>query len=86
MPLEDCDPDDLTVEEARELLRRMRERQALEAPVKKEGESKKRARSTALDIDDSDSDEIIITGESQSRKRSRESNGSAIDIIDLTAD
>ena len=84
VPLEERDPDDLTAEEARELLRRMRQREQEQVEIKKEGK-KKRARSPTFG-GDSDVEEVSVTGEGPSRKRSRPSTDSGIEIVDLTDD
>ena len=76
-PLEDRDPESLTVEEARELVRRQREQLAGMATVKNE----KREHS-AVDGDDEDSDLVVI--EQRVRKRYRTSQDSGLAVIDLT--
>ncbi|KAI5362322.1 hypothetical protein Slin15195_G059730 [Septoria linicola] len=85
VPLEERDPDDLTPEEARELVRRLRRTQQQQIEIKKEGLKKKRARSATLDAD-SDSEGVVITGATSSRKRARQSTDSGIELIDLTED
>ncbi|EME84101.1 uncharacterized protein MYCFIDRAFT_214617 [Pseudocercospora fijiensis CIRAD86] len=86
-PLEDRDPDDLTPEEARELVRRMREREKLQAAIKKEIKREKRNRSDTLNVDDeSDHEGVLVTGEGPARKRARASTDSGIECIDLTGE
>ncbi|KAK5720873.1 hypothetical protein LTR15_006835 [Elasticomyces elasticus] len=83
LPLEERDPDSLTAEEARELVRQMRATQKDNVQVKRE----KRERSgTALNDDDEDEDDAHASSESRSRKRQRRSTDSAIDVVDLTDD
>lgn len=81
MPLEDRDPDDLTPEEARELVRRMRAREDEQVRVKQE----KRDHSTMVDDDEDDDDEVTIS-ETRGRKRYRTSHDSGVDTVDLTDD
>lgn len=76
MPLEERDPDTLTAEEARELVRLQRQKLQDRAKVKKE----KRERDDE-EADDSD-DEVEVTR--QQRKRPRMSNDSGIEVIDLS--
>lgn len=85
VPLEDRDPDDLSPEEARELVRRLRQSQRQQIEIKKEGLKNKRARSATLDAD-SDGEGVVITGATSSRKRSRQSADSGMEIVDLTED
>ncbi|KAK5688699.1 hypothetical protein LTS10_000677 [Elasticomyces elasticus] len=81
VPLEERDPDSLTAEEARELVRQMRATQKDNVQVKRE----KRERSgTALD--DDDEDDVRASSESRGRKRQRRSTDSAIDVVDLMDD
>ncbi|KXT08934.1 hypothetical protein AC579_9359 [Pseudocercospora musae] len=88
-PLEDRDPDDLTPEEARELIRRMRDREKHQAFIKKEIKREKRDRSDTVNLDDeSDDDGVLVTGEgaAPARKRARASTDSGVECIDLTGD
>ncbi|KAK4896973.1 hypothetical protein LTR27_005220 [Elasticomyces elasticus] len=81
VPLEERDPESLTAEEARELVRQMRATQKDNVQVKRE----KRERSgTALD--DDEEDDARASSESRGRKRQRRSTDSAIDVVDLTDD
>jgi hypothetical protein len=89
VPLEARDPDNLTPEEARELVRRMRAREEDKTRIKQEASARikkeKRDHSTYLEDDDEegDEDEVTITGQSK-RSRLSASNDSGIEIIDLT--
>ena len=78
-PLEERDRNDLTLEEARELLRLKRTQESNAVKVKKE----KRRR--AAEDDDQDDGEMTIT-EERKAKRARESTDSGIEIVDLTDD
>lgn len=84
VPLEERDPDDLSPEEARELVRRHRQREQERIKIKKETQEK-RARSDAFD-GDSDVEELSVTGEGSTRKRHRTSTDSGVEIVDLTED
>lgn len=84
LPLEQRDPDDLSPEEARELVRRLRQREQERIKIKKEAQEK-RARSDAFD-GDSDVEELPVTGEGSARKRHRPSTDSGVEIVDLTED
>ncbi|KAK1820342.1 hypothetical protein LTR12_005205 [Friedmanniomyces endolithicus] len=75
-PLEDRDPDSLTAEEARELVRRMRAQQDEQVRIKRE----KRARSVTHD----DDEPAAVASENRRRKRPRASHDSGIDVVDLT--
>ncbi|KAK0786466.1 hypothetical protein LTR91_022384 [Friedmanniomyces endolithicus] len=75
-PLEDRDPDSLTADEARELVRRMRAQQDEQVRIKRE----KRARSVPHD----DDDRAAVALETRRRKRPRASHDSGIDVVDLT--
>lgn len=81
-PFEERDPDTLTREELRELLRRRTEKVEELQRVKQEGV--KRERATTI-IDDDDDDQVVITGEGSSKRR-RTSDDSAIEVVDLTDD
>ncbi|KAF7194544.1 hypothetical protein HII31_04050 [Pseudocercospora fuligena] len=86
-PLEDRDPDDLNPDEARELIRRMRDREKEQASIKKEIKREKRDRSDTVNVDDeSDDDGVLVTGEGPARKRARASTDSGVECIDLTGD
>ncbi|PPJ51979.1 hypothetical protein CBER1_10695 [Cercospora berteroae] len=88
VPLEERDPNTLTLEESRELVRRMREREReQQTEIKKEGQKKsaKRARSETLEAD-SDDEAVLVTGERPAQKRSRQSTDSGVEIVDLTED
>lgn len=80
VPLEERDPDDLSPEEARELIRRMRT-QGSEGAVK----IKKEKRSRPVEDDGEDDDEVEVTGQHAS-KRSRLSTDSGVELVDLTDD
>ncbi|KAK3109769.1 hypothetical protein LTR53_016612 [Teratosphaeriaceae sp. CCFEE 6253] len=79
VPLEDRDPDSLTAEEARELVRLMRARRDAQVRVKQE----KRARSATVDGGGGE-DSVRISSENRTRKRHRASNDSGVEIVDLT--
>ena len=79
-PLEERDPNDLSPEEARELIRRMRT-QGSDSSVK----VKKEKRARAAEDDEDDDEEITVTEERNS-KRTRLSTDSGVEIIDLTDD
>ena len=87
VPLEDRDPDQLNLEEMRQLLHRIREREASAARVKREGDNQlKRERSTTIidGNDDDDDDEIEVTAGPPKRRRTFDD--SAVEIVDLTGD
>ena len=82
VPLEERDPDDLSPEEARELIRRMRTQGSeTEVKIKKE----KRVRPLEGEDDDSSGDEVEVT-EQRVSKRARLSTDSGVELIDLTDD
>ncbi|KAK5174647.1 uncharacterized protein LTR77_001729 [Saxophila tyrrhenica] len=82
VPLEDRDPEFLTLEEARELLRRNREKDAEQARTKEE---KVRVKKEKRDRESFENDDdLAITGENQANKRTRLSTDSGIEIVDLT--
>lgn len=79
VPLEEREPESLTAEEARELVRILRERgTGIKKEIKKEG-AERRGRSGEWEGDD----ELTIEGEGPVRKRARRQ---AMDFVDLTAD
>ncbi|KAH9825805.1 hypothetical protein Tdes44962_MAKER04016 [Teratosphaeria destructans] len=78
VPLEERDPDDLTPEEARELVRRLRERQV---EVEKEATHEKRSRES-IAIDRNEVDVTIASENGPSNKRPR----LTVEIVDLTDD
>ena len=82
VPLEERDPDDLSPEEARELIRRLRT-QGGETAVKIKKE--KRGRPVEDDTDDDDDDDVEVT-EQRAAKRTRLSTDSGVELIDLTDD
>lgn len=83
MPLEERDPNTLSLEESRELVRRMREREANNAiRVKQEVKREKRDR-TAVEDSDPDTDDRVIE-ELRPSKRTRASRDSGIELVDLT--
>ncbi|KAK5118301.1 hypothetical protein LTR62_002814 [Meristemomyces frigidus] len=82
-PLEARDPDTLTAEEARELVRRIRRRE--DKFVKVEREDAKRPPPPSVDDDDdSDDDEVMIESEAHRRKRHRVAADAEVEVIDLT--
>lgn len=87
MPLEERDPETLTLEESRELVRRMRAREADAVKIKKEVKEEKRLskrhRDSASVTDDGSGndkfeDDVTMTASDRSRKRAK------IQAIDLT--
>lgn len=81
LPLEERDPGDLSVEEAREAVRRLRARGA---PVKQELiKHEKRDREPTVISDNEDSDDVLIYAVNTTRKRQRQSG---IEVIDLSTD
>ncbi|KAK3697252.1 hypothetical protein LTR37_017564 [Vermiconidia calcicola] len=87
VPLEDRAPEDLSPEEARELVRRLRKRDSGRAKIKDENlRIKKEKRNHATLIEDDDENDVTITEEIRGRKRTRNSRDSAIEIIDLSGD
>lgn len=78
MPLEDRDPDTLTNDEARELIRIQRQRLLDQTKIKKE----KREREDEEDDEDGEDGEVTFTG--VGRKRQRTSTDSGIEVIDLS--
>lgn len=81
MPLEDRDPDTLTAEEARELVRIQRQKLQDQARVKKEETQKRECDEEGEDEDEADG-AVEATG--QRRKRQRLSNDSGIEVIDIS--
>ena len=80
IPLEDRNPEDLSPEEARELVRRMRAREQDQVKVKRE----KRSHTDSFEEgEDGDEDDITIS-EVRSSKRRRGDRDSGVEIIDLT--
>lgn len=80
-PLEERDPNDLSPEEARELVHRMRERD-MQNNIKIKKEKRNHAN---VAQDDEDEDEVTIS-EAPARKRHRGSTDSGIEVIDLSDD
>jgi hypothetical protein len=94
VPLEDRDPNDLTLDEARQQLRLLRARDAVSIIKQEEQRTNlKRERSVTLgeeneteeNTDDGDDDEVTITAEWDRRKRARTSAEGA-EVVDLTED
>ncbi|RMY32185.1 hypothetical protein D0866_06780 [Hortaea werneckii] len=88
IPLEERDPAALSAEEARELIRILRERHGERIQVKDETspeikyEGVKRARSQMTGLEDDD--DLMVTGEGPSSKRARGATDEVVDCIDLT--
>jgi hypothetical protein len=81
VPLEDRDPDSLTLEESRELVRRLQARETQSSvKVKKE----KRTHAELSDDEVEEDDDVAVTEERS--KRARLSTDSGVEIIDLTDD
>lgn len=78
-PLEERDEADLSPEEMRELLRRMRAREQEQVKVKRE----KRDR-TAAAAEDDDDDDVTIAEEPRARKRHRTFQEAGVEVIDLS--
>lgn len=78
----------MTLEEARELLRRQRANPAYIKPEEKvKVKKQKRGRENPInaDVNDDDDDDPIVVAESgHSKKRARLSNDSGAEIVDLT--
>ncbi|EMC99084.1 hypothetical protein BAUCODRAFT_390870 [Baudoinia panamericana UAMH 10762] len=85
VPLEDRDPDSLSAEEARELVRRLRAQREDLVRVKREGAKRQRSATVTENHDDDDGDDVTIS-ETRSRKRSRPSADSGVELVDLTGD
>ncbi|KAF2215079.1 hypothetical protein CERZMDRAFT_94502 [Cercospora zeae-maydis SCOH1-5] len=88
VPLEERDPQSLTLDESRELVRRMRQREKEQRiEIKKEGQAKpaKRARSQTVEAGGDDGT-VVVLGEGPARKRGRQSPDSGVEIVDLTDD
>ncbi|KAI7230560.1 hypothetical protein KC330_g6890 [Hortaea werneckii] len=84
IPLEERDLATLSAEEARELIRILRERQGGRNQVKDEikHEGFKRAKSQmAAEVGD---DDLMVTGEGRCSKRTRGATDEVVDCIDLT--
>ena len=94
LPIEDQDPDDLTPEEARELVRRMRAQKDTAANIKPEPKLKpenraKRQHSEVVNGEDGDDDddEVLITSVvALNTKRAKTAGPSSIEVLDLTGE
>lgn len=89
VPLEERDPEDLNPEEARELVRRLRARNAEKVKIKPEVKQEKRKHATIIEDDDDDDDEedVTFTGEAPAHKRGRTGDrDSGVEMIDLSED
>lgn len=84
VPLEERDPEELTAEELRELVRRSRAEKATVAKVKREikREKRTRERSATLSDDGQGEGDVTFMSESSKRQRTRESMEGA-EVIDL---
>lgn len=88
VPLEERDPATLSVEEARKLVRILRERHGGRIQAKNElrpeikHESVKRTSSQMAAVEDND--DLMVTGEGPSSKRMRRATDEVVDCIDLT--
>ena len=81
VPLEHRDPDTLTLEEARELTRRMKEQLNAQAQVKRE---KREYVVVADETANEDSEVVFVHDDGDRRKRQRVApNDSGIEIVDL---
>jgi len=87
VPLEERDPEELTPEELRELVRRTRAEKASTTKVKQEFKPEKRVRerSATLGNDDDEEGDVTVTSHTDRRKRARASMEGA-EMIDLTED
>ncbi|RMZ32136.1 hypothetical protein D0859_03748 [Hortaea werneckii] len=89
IPLEERDPATLSIEEARELVRILRERHGGRMQVKNEvrpevkHESAKRTRSQMAAVEEDD-DDLTVLSEGRSSKRMRGATDDVVDCIDLT--
>ena len=94
LPIEDQDPEDLTPEEARELVRRMRAAKEKDLPVNikrevkfKPEKSVKRQRSEVVDLDGSDGEEVFITSVvAVNAKRVKTTGSSSVEVLDITGE
>jgi hypothetical protein len=90
LPLEHQAPEDLTPEEARELVRRMRAERETAATIKPELKAEpehrvKRQRSEIVDLDNSDGEEVSITRVvAVNAKRMKTAGSSSVEVLDLT--
>jgi len=89
VPLEESDPDHLSIEEARELIRMMKARAGKTViEIKKE----KRAHTTIVEDDEDDEDDeeddgdVTIESETRGRKRQRNLSGLHAEVVDLPDD
>ncbi|KAI7596034.1 hypothetical protein KC316_g99 [Hortaea werneckii] len=88
IPLEERDPATLSAEEARELIRILRERHGGRIQVKDETRPEirhdgvKRARSQMTGLEDDD--DLMVLGEGRCSKRARGATDEVVDCIDLT--
>lgn len=83
-PLEERSPESLSAEEARELVRRMRERQKEQDFIK--SEIKQEDDTCTILADDSDIEELGSTGDTPAPRRIQQSSRSGAVVIDLTDD
>ena len=86
VPLEERNPDDLSAEEARDLVRMMRARAA---ETKIEIKREKRGHATIVeDDDDGDDDDgdATIESETRGRKRRRDLPDLNVEVVDLSGD
>lgn len=84
IPLEERDPDELTPDELRELVRRSRAEKAAAVKIKQEPKREKRARKHSDGVNDDDPEgDVTVMSESNKRKRTRESMETAA-VIDLS--
>jgi hypothetical protein len=92
LPLEHQAPEDLTPEEARELVRRMRAERETAATIKPELKAEpehrvKRQRSEIVDLDNSDGEEVSITRVvAVNAKRMKTAGSSSVEVLDLTGE
>ncbi|KAK5720874.1 hypothetical protein LTR15_006836 [Elasticomyces elasticus] len=78
VPLEERDPDLLTLEEARQLVRRAREREEARVQIKQEIKKEKR---NHAQVDEDDPD---VSFEGERNQRSRTFNDGRVEFVDLT--
>jgi hypothetical protein len=92
LPLEHQVPEDLTPEEARELVRRMRAQRETAVTIKPELKAEpeqrvKRQRSEIVDLDNSDGEEVSITSVvAVNAKRVKTAGSSSVEVLDLTGE
>jgi hypothetical protein len=85
VPLEERDPDELTPDELRELVRRSRAEKASAVKTKQEFKREKRTRESDSGTEDYAGGGVTIISENNKRKRAKESMEN-VEVIDLSDD